>query len=495
MDKTRLAEIGQCGSKAGAFMARTKRSAKLDTRTSRLKAGLEAGKMHQEPLAPGQYLAYRKPEKGGAGSWFARWHREGKILQTRLGTADDFEDADKRPIKELSEADLKELKILSYAHAQKKAQSYFGEREHQAIHGDDSLPIDGPLTVAQAVDRYIARKEAEGGKSTKDSKQRADLWIKPHLGSIEVAKLTRAKVEAWQKLMAESERQIRRKPKPEPKSLRKKKAEAEPKPEEARKPTPEELEDTKRKRKASANRVLAILKAALTCARERGWVTCSGDAWEVVKPFRGVEEPRQQYMTPQEQQRFLNAIERPDFKRLVSGALATGCRYSELTRMRVKDFDPTNHGSVLVRLSKSGKSRRVILTTGGRALFQSLTAGRGGDELIFLLESVERRTRDKSEPLAWDKNDQQRMMKDACKAAGLPEMGFHQLRHSYASALVAEGVPLALVAQLTGHADTRMLERHYAHLAPSDLSRALEKMAPKLDYGMGNVEDLKIKQK
>lgn len=462
-------------------MARTKRSAKLDTRTARLKLAQE--ERHQEPLAPGRYLVYRRPKSGAAGSWSAYWYdaETGKKGLDRLGTADDFQDADGES-------------VLNYSQAQAKAQAWFKEREHQAIHGDDSLPTDGPLTVAQAVDRYLARKEAEGGKSVKDSRQRAELWIKPHLGGIEVAKLTRAKVEAWRTTMAESERQIRRKPKPEPKRPRKKKLEAEPKTEEPRKPTPEEAEDAKRKRKASANRVLAILKAALSCAREQGWVTCGGDAWEVVKPFRGVEEPRQEYMTPQEQQRFLNAIERPDFKRLVSGALATGCRYSELTRMRVKDFDPTNHGSVLVRLSKSGKSRRVILTTGGRALFQSLTAGRDGDELIFLLESVERRTRDKSEPLAWDKNDQQRMMKEACIAAGLPVMGFHQLRHSYASALVAEGVPLALVAQLTGHADTRMLERHYAHLAPSDLSRALEKMAPKLDFGTGNVEELAIKQ-
>lgn len=29
------------------------------------------------------------------------------------------------------------------------------------------------------------------------------------------------------------------------------------------------------------------------------------------------------------------------------------------------------------------------------------------------------------------------------------------------------GMPLLVVAQILGHADTRMVERHYGHLAPS----------------------------
>ncbi|MBK8792864.1 MAG: hypothetical protein IPN59_06820 [Holophaga sp.] len=118
-----------------------------------------------------------------------------KVLE-RLGTADDFQDADERT-------------VLSFAQAQAKAQSWFKEREHQAIHGDESLPQDGPLTVAQAVDRYLARNEAMGGKSANDMRQRAKLWISPTLGGIEVGKLTRAKVEEWHQAIAESNRQVR----------------------------------------------------------------------------------------------------------------------------------------------------------------------------------------------------------------------------------------------------------------------------------------------
>jgi integrase len=59
-------------------------------------------------------------------------------------------------------------------------------------------------------------------------------------------------------------------------------------------------------------------------------------------------------------------------------------------------------------------------------------------------------------------------MRDACTAASIaPAVSFHQLRHSYGSRLAMKGVPMAVIAAQLGHADTRMTERHYAHLGPS----------------------------
>jgi hypothetical protein len=40
------------------------------------------------------------------------------------------------------------------------------------------------------------------------------------------------------------------------------------------------------------------------------------------------------------------------------------------------------------------------------------------------------------------------------------------LRHTYASALAMQGVPMAVIAAQLGHSDTRMTEKHCAHLAP-----------------------------
>ena len=57
--------------------------------------------------------------------------------------------------------------------------------------------------------------------------------------------------------------------------------------------------------------------------------------------------------------------------------------------------------------------------------------------------------------------------------AGLPEMRLHDLRHSYASFLVNQGVSLFVVQQLLGHTQTRTTQR-YAHLAPKTLLDATE---------------------
>ncbi len=465
-------------------MARSARDSRIESRTARAK--LPARKAtYRVRLEPGQALGYYKPAKG-AGSWIA-FINPGKgddaraaWKQKAIGTADDLIEPDGSA-------------VLSYAQAQAKAREWFAALDRQTLQGDGPVSEGGPLTVAQAVDRYLARLEAQGGKSVKDMRQRAELWITPSLGAIEIVKLKRAKVEAWHQAIAESERKVRpKKEAPEPKRPRKKKEPAK-KPEPEKKATPPE--DAKRKRKSTANRVLSILKAALTFARKRGLVVCAGDAWELVDPFHGVEEPRQDFLSPEQQQRLLNSIEDSDFRRLVSGALVTGCRYGELCRVQVRDFDPTGAGSLLIREAKAGKPRRVMLMPHGKAFFEGITAGRPTDELIFLHEGFEGRdSRGEKVSRGWKRSEQQRPMEAACRAAGLTVMGFHQLRHSYASALVAAGMPLAMVAKLTGHSDTRMLERHYAHLAPSDLTKALEVFAPQLDLPIGNTSNLKIKR-
>jgi intergrase/recombinase len=44
--------------------------------------------------------------------------------------------------------------------------------------------------------------------------------------------------------------------------------------------------------------------------------------------------------------------------------------------------------------------------------------------------------------------------------------------------MVMAGVPLNVVAAKLGHADTRMTERHYAHLAPSYVAETIRKFTP-----------------
>jgi integrase len=63
-----------------------------------------------------------------------------------------------------------------------------------------------------------------------------------------------------------------------------------------------------------------------------------------------------------------------------------------------------------------------------------------------------------------------------------PAIGFHGLRHTWASLAVMNGTPLMIVARNLGYRDTRMCELHYADLARGHVGEAIRAGAPK--FGM-----------
>jgi integrase len=76
-------------------------------------------------------------------------------------------------------------------------------------------------------------------------------------------------------------------------------------------------------------------------------------------------------------------------------------------------------------------------------------------------------------------SDQIRHMAAACVRAKLERIGIHQLGHTWASHAAMNGTPLLVVAKNLGHSDTRMVEKHYGHLAPSYIADAIRKGAPR----------------
>jgi site-specific recombinase XerD len=98
-------------------------------------------------------------------------------------------------------------------------------------------------------------------------------------------------------------------------------------------------------------------------------------------------------------------------------------------------------------------------------------ARRRGDDLLF--------TRKDGSP--WRTSHQIRPLLRACERAAIaPAISFHILRHTYASLLVMAGAPMQVVAHNLGHSDTRMTERHYAHLAPSYIADTIRTLSPRL---------------
>jgi integrase len=394
-------------------MPRTVRERKLDTPAARAKLK-PSGKPYWRAIDVGLHLGYRRGLNGGR--WvLRRYLGNEKYAVETIAIADDHSAADGAG-------------ILDFFQAQRRA------REAAAKFKE---PARGPFTISMAMAAYFTRRENDGAKSLAGDRGRASKHILPALGDVLVADLTRDMLSQWLAGLAG-------------KAQNGQDAEA------------------VRQHRASANRVLTILRAALNQAFRDGKVA-SDVPWRIVKPFREVDAPRLRYFTTDEIKRLVNAAQ-GSFRGLVLAALHTGCRYGELTRLCTGDFNPDS-GTVFVGQSKSGKARHVVLTDEGRRFFAALTAGRASDSLLLARASGQ----------PWGTSNQVLLMRQACSGARITGGSFHILRHTAASHMVMAGVPLNVVARNLGHVDTHMTEKHYAHLAPSYVAEQIRKFAP--DFG------------
>lgn len=421
-------------------MPRSVNDAPLTTRAARERLA----KRHQpywRGLEAGAALGYRKGSTGGV--WLVRIadpSAGGGYRQAAIGRADDALKADG-------------VEVFDYRQAVATAGAWIA-RHHRVAAGmePEAATPAAPYTVADAVADYLADYAARGGKALATTKQAADTHILPALGKLSVGRLTREKLKAWHRALAASPARIRAKQGQE----RHRNTEGDP--------------EAPRRRRSSANRVLTIVKAALNHARGEGKVACPADAWTAVKAFREADKAKVRYLLDAEITRLANACP-PDFRELVTAALLTGCRYGELAAMTAADVDP-QAGTVTIGRSKGGKPRHVALTDEGRAFFERMAAGRVGAARLFQRDRVvSQATRDapaETARAAWSKSDQFRLMRAACAVAKIaPAISFHELRHTYGSRLAMRGVPMGVIAAQLGHADTRMTERHYAHLSPN----------------------------
>jgi integrase len=73
-------------------------------------------------------------------------------------------------------------------------------------------------------------------------------------------------------------------------------------------------------------------------------------------------------------------------------------------------------------------------------------------------------------------------LKQVSNACGVGDIGWHTLRHTFASHLAVKGVPVPVVQALLGHASISTTMR-YAHIAPSALRSAIDMLNPKSNLG------------
>jgi integrase len=212
---------------------------------------------------------------------------------------------------------------------------------------------------------------------------------------------------------------------------------------------------------ATVNRWQVILSHMMRMAKQWGLPGADRNPLEGVKQ-KDANNHVERFLSPTETLRLKQAVDassNPMLKHIVALLLLTGCRKRELLDAK---WEEVNLDKKVWRIptSKAGKPRHVPLSEDAIAVLEAIPRF---EECPFIVPNPDTLKPFLSIYHSWD---------TARRAAGLPDVRMHDLRHSAASNLVNSGQSLYVVAKVLGHSQTRTTER-YAHLDAGVLLNAV----------------------
>jgi integrase len=238
---------------------------------------------------------------------------------------------------------------------------------------------------------------------------------------------------------------------------------------------------------ATVNRYLATLSHMFTMAVKEWRLVATNPVRDITKKKEA--RGRVRFLSNAERDALLDACAQSDWPALhtlVLLAISTGARRGELINLKWDDVDlrvreasvdpktgerQTAMGRAIVRETKNGEVR--VLPLVGKAL-EALRAlklqGSAKSPCVFAQPS--------GFPGPYENFDG--VWYAAIKAAGIEDFRFHDLRHTTASYLAAQGASLLEIADTLGHKTLSMVKR-YSHLAQSHKVSAIERMAKERD--------------
>lgn len=209
----------------------------------------------------------------------------------------------------------------------------------------------------------------------------------------------------------------------------------------------------------TVNRHLSAARSLFNWARR--WGLYKGDN-PASAPGMLAEQHRDLYLNATETQALVNAL---DYEPNHGAAAAlmllivTGARKNEILKARWENLD-LDRGLLTVSRSKNGKPRYIPLSDVAIQVLMVQLRHRRDDDGGWVFPGKVVGTPLDNIRLVWER---------ARAKAGLPEtLRIHDLRHSYASALANNGIPLNEIAVVLGHTQLSTTTR-YAHHAPQRL--------------------------
>lgn len=216
----------------------------------------------------------------------------------------------------------------------------------------------------------------------------------------------------------------------------------------------------------TVNNQLAILSKCLRIAEE--WKLL--DEAPRVRLLRKIPLPEIRFLSHDECRRILDAAVGTTWWTMILIALHAGLRRCEILALRHEDID-LERQQLHVRRSfsrdvlSSPKNYRSRVVPLSRTLHAALSRLERGDGYVFT----------DAAGAPWNGAPASWQLCRIGRRAGVPakgDLGWHTLRHSFASHLAMAGVPLLMIKDLLGHGTIEMTMR-YAHLAPSALAHAV----------------------
>jgi integrase len=219
---------------------------------------------------------------------------------------------------------------------------------------------------------------------------------------------------------------------------------------------------------ATANRQRDYLSVAFRLGMRNGLVA-SNPARLVCR--RREDNGRIRFLSPADEAKLRAVIqaEFPEHEPEFDLALATGLRQGAQFRLRWQDVD-LEARQITIGRAKNGRPFYAPINSAALAALARLKALAGDSEWVTLNRNTRGRGvgQPPCTPESW--------FNRAVARAGLNDVCWHTLRHTFASRAVMAGLDLRVVADLLGHRTLAMVMR-YAHLAPQFRLEASERVA------------------
>lgn len=220
----------------------------------------------------------------------------------------------------------------------------------------------------------------------------------------------------------------------------------------------------------TVNHHIGFLKLLFTKAIKWGVLpkdsSPAADVEKLKVPPPKPEDEARRFLTVKQTDRLIDAAS-DRIVPIIQLALLTGMRRGELLRLT---WPQIQDGMIRLHETKSGKERRLPVTAEIQAVLKQVRVEQQQGTVVDLEQHV---FLYRGKPMQGFK----RSWEVSRKRAGLPRTRFHDLRHTWASRLLAAGVPLLEVMKLGGWSDVKMLISRYGHFSPASQLAAMESLS------------------